>query len=98
MDSKGCNAGLSPPADDQDSTDLQKCVQYVRDQAAARQLALRDLTLVALGALCVYVYVGIMVLMVCICVGGHEARVCVCEKKLVFVCEKGVGVGGWGVL
>ncbi len=37
------------PAADQDSTDLQKCVQFVRDQAAARQLALRDLTLVALG-------------------------------------------------
>ncbi|EFN53214.1 hypothetical protein CHLNCDRAFT_11702, partial [Chlorella variabilis] len=36
---------------DQDSTDLQKCIQFVRQQAEERRLELRHLTLVALGAL-----------------------------------------------
>lgn len=36
---------------DQDSTDLQKCVQFARQQAEEQQLQLQQLTLVALGAL-----------------------------------------------
>ncbi|KAL4458874.1 hypothetical protein ABPG75_013739 [Micractinium tetrahymenae] len=36
---------------DQDSTDLQKCIQFVRQQAEEQGLQLQQLTLVALGAL-----------------------------------------------
>lgn len=36
---------------DQDSTDLQKCIQFARQQAEEQQLQLQQLTLVALGAL-----------------------------------------------
>ncbi|KAL4423196.1 hypothetical protein ABPG77_000329 [Micractinium sp. CCAP 211/92] len=36
---------------DQDSTDLQKCIEFARQQAEEQQLHLQQLTLVALGAL-----------------------------------------------
>jgi hypothetical protein len=36
-------------AADQDSTDLQKCIEFVRQQAAERRIQLQHLTLVALG-------------------------------------------------
>lgn len=42
-------AAAAPCAADQDSTDLQKCIQFVRQQAEERRLELRHLTLVALG-------------------------------------------------